>query len=217
MEKEQSIETEVITVTVDQQSLGGITAEQKMIIGEAKSLGYALNRPLCRMVQKGKDGKTFDFIGKIPFLGDDLSGTWGLVIDKQAFDDGESHTLLTFHVIATTKDNPLSLHWRQHAGQEPKVTIEGLEKVQSVTGAENFAKKLYALLPHLKRILKPRAGRPEGTTAHTDDEQIRIGMEAIELRKRGKKGWKGTIRDKYNISDRTIDRYLEKAKSPKID
>ena len=73
--------------------------------------------------------------------------------------------------------------------------------------------QLIALGKKLEELQPAAPGRPAGTTSHTPDEQIRIAAEAIELHERGRRNWKNSICEKYGISQRTLYRYLNFARS----
>lgn len=121
-------------------------------------------------------------------------------------------------ILRQLRSNPVFQHFqREH---EQKIA-ELLDELQIDPTAKIFVlalddpEKIIELAKRLEGLEADGTGRPEGTTIHTYDEQMLIAAEATELKKRGRRQWKQHICEKYSISQRTLERYLNAGKNAK--
>lgn len=190
----------------------GYTERDRIIIDEAIEHGLVLPNPppvlgviLLALVADDGEGTTTVSIGVMPPPFD--SQTWCVAPrglgGRLGYDFDP--TIKLCHLIFKIQDNPLELHWRQRWTDEPVTSIEGLEKLDTITQATRYTKELCKLLPNIGRLFKSGRGRPEGV-APTEAEFKWMREEYIRLNNLGYSQEK--IIEALNILDtKTLRKY----------
>lgn len=133
---------------------------------------------------------------------DDKDLTWRLEWGN------EEIYLRPWHIIVTTTDNPLELHWRKRPGSDPQISLPNLDQMEK----QEHLNEIRLAIPAIHKSLRSAGGRPPGDTHYPRDEAIRIGKEAIE-EKRSKGTSYYITADKYGITEKTLKGYRKMAKN----
>jgi hypothetical protein len=163
------------------------TVQQQIIVDEALRSGLSPDHLflLIALVQRDEKGIIEIVIGDLPPPSEYIGSVWGIDTDLSEEGFGDNTFIRAFHLMLSAPGNPLEVHWRQQVGREPTVSIEGIERVKKTTDVAKYTSKLARLLPRITNHLRPR-GRPEDSTAYTEDEAIKRVIETERLSATGK-------------------------------
>lgn len=165
------------------------TLKEQIVVDEVLASGLSPDKLFLSvgLVQKHVDGTIGVIIGDIPPPLEYLGVVWGADVDFS--DEGLSTKtfIRTWHMMLIAPGNPFELHWRQQYDMDPKISIEGIERVKKTKEITKHVKSLAALVPRISEILSSRSGRPTGTNAYPDDE-LRENVNRVEEMAKNRKG-----------------------------